>query len=195
MEPMARILSGHVQTLADGSPGEVVEEPPPDARKETTAIEVDISTISNSATTCQCCCHYISWNRSPRVVDRIFGTLFAAYSGVSCAAPRCNVLGCARSCAGPDIALSLTYFFPLWLLSWGINLRLTHSTREFDHNFRMIQCVEYSSPIFRYAYEGDVSRMKALLKGRLGSPFDMTFEPRKSLLGVWSSLYHHGHLC
>lgn len=178
MEPMARILSNHEQRSAR-TPGERAGEPPPDAGKES------VMNTSNTASTCQCCCHYKSLNRSPRVVDRIFGSLSAAYSGVTSAVPQCNVLDCAKSCAGPDITLSLTYFFPPWLLYWGINLKFTQATRGFNHNFRVIQCVEYSSPIFRYAYEGDVSRMKALLKGKLGSPFDVTYEPQRSLLGVW----------
>lgn len=185
MEPVARILSNPEQMSAGCSPGEKVGEPSSEARNES---DMKNSTVASSAKMCQCCCHYKCLSRSPRVVDRIFGTLFAIYSGVSSAAPRCNVSACAQSCAGPDIALSLTYLFPPWLLSWGINMKFTQATRGFNHNFRLIQNVEYSSPIFRCAYEGDVSRMKALLKGRLGSPFDMTYEPQRSLLGVWSFL-------
>lgn len=187
MVPVAQLLSTQEQRLASHSPGDPARDPSPDAREEN---DTDTSNVANSVITCQCCCHYKYLNRSPRVVDRIFGTLFAIYSGVSNAAPRCNISDCAQSCAGPDIALSLTYLFPPWLLSWGISLKFTQATRGFNHNFRVIQYVEYSSPIFRCAYEGDVSRMKGLLKGRLGSPFDMTHEPRRSLLKVWSFPHH-----
>ena len=191
MESMARILSNPEQRLTGRSSSEQAGEPSPDAKNE---IGVNTSLPACSAMTCPCCCHYKYLNRSPRVVDRIFGTLFAVYSGVSTANPQCNVSACAQSCAGPDIALSLTYVFPPWLFSWGISLKFTQATRGFDHQFRVIQYVEYSSPIFRCAYEGDISGMKALLKAGLGSPFDMTYEPRKSLLGVWLIDYTNGHL-
>lgn len=182
MEPVARILS---------NPCERVGESPPDARNES---DMDTSIVASSATMCQCCCHCRSLTRSARVVDRIFGTLFAIYSGVPSLAPRCNVSGCAQSCTGPDLALSLTYLFPPWLLCWGISLKFTQATRGFNHHFRLIQYVEYSSPIFRCAYEGNVSRMKALLQARLGSPFDMTCEPQRSLLRVRFSHYLNGRL-
>ena len=181
MEPLAQILSTHEQSSAGQGPGgqDRAEAPLPDTRGEPS-----FTGISNLAQSCRCSCHHKSLSRSPRAVDRIFGTLFIACSGFSSTIPKCNVPSCAHSCAGPDIALSLTYFFPLWLLSWGINLKFTPAIRGFNHHFRIIQFVEYSSPIFRCAYEGDVSRMKALLKGRLASPFDVTFEPQRSLLGV-----------
>ena len=179
MQPAAQMLSNQQQSLVGRSPGEPADELSSDAKND-----VDVSIAASSKITCQCCCHYKYINRSPRVVDRIFGTLFTAYSGVSNAAPQCNISSCAQSCAGPDVALSLTYLFPPWLLSWGVSLKFTQATRGFNHNFRVIQCVEYSSPIFRCAYEGDTPRMKALLKGSLGSPFDITYEPRRSLLMV-----------
>lgn len=181
MEPIVQRLLIQPQSSGDHSSSQRTREPSPNAK---TRDDIDTSIPASSMTMCQCCCHYKHLSRSPRVVDRIFGSLFTVYSGVSNAAPRCNVSGCAQSCAGPDIALSLTYLFPSWLLSWGISLKFTQATAGFNHNFRVIQYVEYSSPIFRCAYEGDVPRMKALLKGRLESPFDMTYEPRRSLLKV-----------
>lgn len=181
IEPIAQMLSNQQQKLVGSSPDEPARELSSEAKNKG---DMGTSIAASSIKMCQCCCHYKYLNRSPRVVDRIFGTLFTVYSGVSNAAPRCTVSGCAQSCSGPDIALSLTYLFPPWLLSWGISLKFTQATGGFNHNFRVIQCVEYSSPIFRCAYEGDVSRMKALLKGRFGSPFDVTHEPRRSLLRV-----------
>ena len=181
MEPAAQMLSSQEQSSVGRNPGQPADELSSDIKDKS---DMDVSIAASSKITCECCCHYKYLNRSPRVVDRIFGTLFTVYSGVSNAAPQCNVSSCAQSCTGSDIALSLTYLFPPWLLSWGISLKFTQATRGFNHNFRVIQCVEYSSAIFRYAYEGDVFRMKALLKGRLGSPFDITYEPRRSLLRV-----------
>lgn len=55
----------------------------------------------------------------------------------------------------------------------------------FDFNLRVLHYVHYSSPIFQCAYQGDSLGMKNLLKARLGSPFDMTSGPQRSLLGVW----------
>ena len=181
MEPIVQMLSNQEEKLASNSPDGPAKELPSEAKNQG---DMNTSIATSSMTICQCCCHYKYFNRSPRVVDRIFGTLFTVYSGVSNAAPRCNVSSCAQSCAGPDIALSLTFLFPSWLLSWGISLKITQATAGFNQNFRVIQYMEHSSPMFRCAYEGDVAQMKALLKGRLGSPFDMTYEPRRSLLRV-----------
>lgn len=186
MEPIAQMLSNREENLVGNSLDEPARPLPSEAKKQG---DMDASIAASSMPTCQCCCHYKYMNRSPRVVDRIFGTLLTVYSGVSNAAPRCNVSGCAQSCAGPDIALSLTYLFPSWLLSWGISLKITQATAGFNQNFRVIQYMEHSSPMFRCAYEGDVAQMKALLRGRLGSPFDMTYEPRRSLLRVWLFAY------
>lgn len=183
IEPMAQVLS-NCQMLTRPS---MIEPEQERERERERAGEASLDArkgIFNIVQKCLCCCHHKALTKSPRAVDRIFGTLSAAYSTISYTAPRCSFSGCARSCVGLDLALSLTYFFPLWLLRWGINLQLIQPTRGFKLQFRVIQFVEYSSPIYRCAYEGDFSRLKALLKGKLGSPFDVTFEPRRSLLGV-----------
>jgi hypothetical protein len=176
MEPMTRNFSIQEQNTVEDSPRE--------CKDEAMMMAMNTSYVSNLAPTCDCCCHHRYSKRSFRIFDQVFGTFFAGYSGVSSVVPRCNVLSCTQSCASSDIMLSLNYFFPQWLLSWGFTLALTTTIRGFDHTFRLFHCVEYSSPIFRYAYEGDVARMKALLKARLGSPFDVTSEPQRSLLGV-----------
>lgn len=151
--------------------------------KQAVAITVDAISHSTIATQCKCCCHQKYSKRSPRLADRILGTLFTGYSGVPGLAPRCNVLICVHSCPSPDAMLALTYFFPAWFISGAITLALKQTTRVF-YNIRVLRYVSYSSPIFQYAYQGDLSGMKALLKGRLGSPFDVTPETQRSLLGV-----------
>jgi hypothetical protein len=183
MEPMARIL-----------PSFEMEPILPTYEQRGAGLSLTKQNLPQSSETpqCQCHCHHRRLNRSPPIVDRIFGTVFASYSGVSRGNSRCDVLSCAQSCANPEITLSLTYFFPPWLLSGGINVTITQKARGLNNNLRVIQCVDYSSPIFRYAYEGDVSRMKALLRGRLGSPFDVTSGPQRSLLGVRFPSYAHG---
>ena len=176
MEPMTRKFSIHEQ--------KAVEESSLEYKNEALTMAMKTLYISNLAPRCDCCCHHRYSKRSSRVFDQLFGTIFAGYSDVSSVVPRCNNLGCTQSCASSDIMLSLSYFFPLWLLAWGFTLALTTTIRGFDHKIRIFHCVEYSSPIFRYAYEGDVARMKALLKARLGSPFDVMSKLQRSLLGV-----------
>ena len=133
---------------------------------------------------CKCRCHNRSSKRSPQVMDQIIGSLFAGYSGIPCLIPQCNVLSCQRSCPNPDVTVSVTYFFPAWILSQAFTLAFKRSVGGFDYNIRIINCVSYLSLIFQYAYQGDVSRMKSLLKSKLGSPFDVTSNPQRSLLGV-----------
>jgi hypothetical protein len=183
MEPMARILAP-------------LEKEPilPTHEQRGAGLSLTKQHLPQSSETpqCQCHCHHRRLNRSPPIVDRIFGTVFASYSSLSHGNSRCNVFSCTQSCANPDITFSLTYFFPPWLLSGGINVTIMQTARGLNNNLRVIQCVDYSSPIFRYAYEGDVPRMKALLRGRLGSPFDVTWGPQRSLLGVRFPSYAHG---
>lgn len=176
MEPTTQYFSTHEQ--------KPIEDSSLRCKDEVMTMATKTSYTPKLARKCDCCCHHRYSKRSSRVLDQVFGTLFAGYSGVSSLIPRCNVLGCKQSCASSDIMLSLNYLFPLWLLSWGFTLAFKTTIGGFDHSFRLFHCVEYSSPIFRYAYEGDVARMKALLKARLGSPFDVTSEPQRSLLGV-----------
>ena len=133
---------------------------------------------------CKCRCHQRALKRSSFFIDRFLGTVFTAYSGIPHLVPGCNVLSCTQSCLISEMFFSFTYFFPTWLISWAIILVLRRSTLGFDHNIRLLHCVSYSSPIFQCAYQGDVVGMKLLLHQRLGSPFDVTPEPQRSLLGV-----------
>lgn len=133
---------------------------------------------------CNCSCHERYSTRSPRLTDTLLGTLFAGSLDITYASRECNNLSCIRSCPSPHFMFSLTYFFPIWLLSWAITLSFQKCKWGLDHSFRVINCASSSSSIFQYAYQGDVSGMKSLLKARLGSPFDVTPKPQRSLLGI-----------
>ncbi len=195
MEPLTRIYVDHQQITAnrdhkgllgavqDPTKGLHTKDCSSEYGDQAVAITVNATSISNIAPQCKCCCHQKYSKRSPRLVDRIVGTLFTGYSGIPGLGPRCNVHSCVHSCPSPDAMLSLTYFFPTWFISGAITMALKKTTRGF-YNIRVIRYVSYSSPIFQYAYQGDISGMKALLKGRLGSPFDVTPETQRSLLGV-----------
>ena len=131
-----------------------------------------------------CLCHRRRSKRSARTLDQFIGSLYVMYSGGSFPDPRCNPVNCVQRSKFSDFLLSLTYFFPAWILSWAFTLIVKRSKPGFDFNFRVYHCVTYSSPIFQYAYQGDVSKLKSLLQNRLGSPFDVTSEPQRSLLTV-----------
>lgn len=133
---------------------------------------------------CNCCCHDRYSERSPRVADKIFGTLFTGYSGIPYLTRKCDESSCAQSCSWPHATFSLTYFFPMWFLSYLITLAVKQHSWGFDYNLRFIHYVGYSSLMFQYAYQGNVPGMKSLIKSRLGSPFEVTSERQRSLLGV-----------
>ena len=173
-------------------------EPSQGLRDQTTTTAITTTCVSDLQqlipSHCTCNSHEQYSKRSPRVADRIIGTLFAGYSDVSYLICFCNKLSGARSCANSHFMFSLTYFFPLWILSCAIILRIQKHMWGFDFNLRVIRYVSYSSPIFQYAYQGDVLGMKGLLRRRLGSPFDVTSEPQRTLLGVWLPFAHtHFH--
>ena len=140
---------------------------------------------------CNCCCHQRHSDRSPRFVDGIIGTFFAGYYGIPYLAPRCTMHSCAQTCLVSDFLLTVTYFFPTWFLSWAVTLAFKKSYSGFDYSFRVANCVKNSSPIFQCAYQGDVAGIKVLLRSNLGSPFDITPKPERSLLGVCTHSFIH----
>ena len=150
--------------------------------------------LHSQAPKCNCCFHERYSKRSPRVADRTVGTLFVEYSNLPYLIGLYKKSSYAQSCTGSHFRFSLAYFFPIWFLSCAIILVVQDHARGFDFNFRVLRYVSYSSPIFQYAYQGDALGMKNLLGRRLGSPFDVTSGPQRSLLGVRLSFTHkHSH--
>lgn len=165
----------------------------PDASGHTSQSSVVSTTITTTITSplhkpitlhCNCSCHERNLFRSPRATDRIIGTLFAGYLGIPFSYRRCNELSCIRSCAGSPISISLTYFFPLWFLSEAITLSVQQNIWGLEYNLRVNHCVSFTSAIFQYAYQGNTSGIKSILKARSGSPFDIASGTQRSLLGV-----------
>ena len=148
---------------------------------------VCLSRWQQASQQCKCCCHQRYSNRSSRFVDGIIGTFFAGYCGIPYLALECTVRSCTQTCLISDSLLTITYFFPTWLLSCAFTFVFKMSTLGFDYTFRFANCVSYSSPIFQCAYQGDIEGIKVILRSKLGSPFDVTTEPQRSLLGVYNS--------
>ncbi|KAK0616432.1 hypothetical protein B0T14DRAFT_246703 [Immersiella caudata] len=74
---------------------------------------------------CTCSCHSeptdtrcTTW-RTPPVVRRLLGVLFAQYSGSPTSNTICDNLGCKNTHAK---TLEVVYDFPLWCLNWGIHV-------------------------------------------------------------------------
>ena len=184
------LVVGRSQNESVGSQVSLDPRPSPQLRTGTTCLaETCLPGWRLALHQCVCCCHQRYSKRSSRSLNQIFGTLSAAYSGIPYLAPECNLPSCTRSCLIPSSLFSLTFFFPTWILVWAITLTLKRSALGFDYNIRLFYCVSYSSPIFQCAYQGNVSGMKYILQNGLGSPFDVTPEPQRTLLGVSTSLY------
>lgn len=130
---------------------------------------------------CYCRCHPKRTRRSPKAFDQVAGVLSASYSTTQHLTPQCKVQCYPNSSTS---AVSATYLFPTWFLSWAVSVGIAVSEQGFDYNLRWIHRVSYSSAIFQCAYQGDVSNMKMLFKAKLGSPFDVATEKQKSLLAV-----------
>ena len=133
---------------------------------------------------CTCLCHQRKSKRSSRSMNGTIGTFLAEFSGLPYLTPRCNNWSCVQSCKVSDVHVSLTYFIPMWLLSWVLTLIVKRSKLGFDYTFRVYNYVSYSSPIFQCAYQGNVIGMRGILKSKSGSCFDVTRELQRSLLGV-----------
>ena len=119
---------------------------------------------------CRCNCHRHYRSGNPRVFQKAIGQIFLGYTGLPIITPSCSMSDCDHHC---DPTLWIDYYFPAWFLNWKLHAEIRirqNSGPEFS--LRVSRVVPSSAEIIRSALQGDTARVKSILRGRVGSPFD-----------------------
>ena len=123
---------------------------------------------------CSCVCHKEAKLRSPKLLERLIGSLFIGYSGLPVLTKECNEASCHLR-AQPSS--SVTYFFPRWFLARAVAVVMTTTPLAgpvVDLKFQRI--VPGDADIFRYAMLGDIDKLENLFINGLASPNDVHAE-------------------
>ena len=123
-------------------------------------------TVCNSQ--CECSCHTVWDYKSPTILHKAFGTLFAGYSGYPTQVfQKC----CCEYRLGPHAFFH--YLFPSWFLNAAITFAFTRVSVVRVHTALAVRrIVPAGADIFRLANLNDVDGMKELLRKGLASPDD-----------------------
>ena len=123
---------------------------------------------------CHCSCHTQRQFQSPNFFNRIFGSLFIGYVGFSrlrYTLHNRNKGDCER-CRGTTI--HIRYAFPNWMLQRSVYMSIAISQqRGPELLLRCLRACSDQSPFFRAIFQGDLDRVKTLLKQREGSALDV----------------------
>jgi hypothetical protein len=123
---------------------------------------------------CSCVCHKEAKLRTPKLLERLIGSLFIGYSGLPVLTKDCNEASCHLR-AQPSSAI--TYFFPRWFLARAVAVVMTRTPLAgpvVDLKFQRI--VPGDADIFRYAMLGDIEKLESLFINGLASPNDVHAE-------------------
>ena len=130
-------------------------------------VRTSLKATSNCKVWCNCACHKRHSFRTSQVFAGLLGSLFIGYVGGLVEETKCDESECAGHLRS---STSITYYFPSWFLVAMVTFagggpRMSMSTARVVPN---------DSPIFSYAHQGNIDRMKGLFEQRLASPFDVS---------------------
>ena len=144
------------------------------------ALQMKFSQRQRCQPWCRCTCHAERKLSTPRILNTVFGMLYAGYAGVPALSPSCNSSICKGNSEG---LLQVHYFFPPWFLSKVASMALGVS-RVYGPElcFRMTNVRADWEPIFKQCYFGDVEAVKSTLVAGRASILDVKAETGHSLL-------------
>ncbi|KAH8880120.1 ankyrin [Thozetella sp. PMI_491] len=135
-----------------------------------TRINEEYTLRSRCQPNCRCICHSPGAVRSPTVLGQAVGQLLVWYSCVPLRMINCRDPNCDRE---KRPALSMTYFFPTWLLDRRIVSRFAYSAADGpEFLLRVARVVPSTADVFNFARTGNVQGLQYLFKNGLASPFD-----------------------
>ena len=118
---------------------------------------------------CRCACHRQRHVRSPRMLERLFGSLFIGYVGLPVVSSSCDLKDCSLS----SPSLWIDYYFPAWFFRQRLHCIIKYMrSLGPEQSLRVRRTIPHASNIVISAVRGDVENMKLLLKSGSGSPFD-----------------------
>ena len=141
----------------------------PFSNTENVRLSMSISRIW-CATGCICICHRRRTQRTPQVLDRVFGILLVGYTGIPRVTPHCDSTQCVQRSA-PTVLIS--YFFPLWLIMRALYIVASLSRANGPQLIiRVPHIVSESSQIFILCQHGDTRGVRERIQRGLASTHD-----------------------
>ena len=134
------------------------------------AVKFSTSYREPSTFDCRCSCHRPHRFRSPQILDTLLGSFFLGYVGLPTISVSCDTFECNHQ---PSPALWIDYYFPGWFLDRRVHL-LMRNRRGFgpEQSLRVTRVVESAAHSIKAAMQGDVQRMRSLLRDGQASPYD-----------------------
>lgn len=158
-----------------------------------TAVAVHLSYQQRSlcVPSCPCPCHTWRYLKSPRVLDRLIGSLVIGYSGVPLRTRKCLATTCRSEAT---YALNVWYKFPLWVVAQAVTFALYSRYGQPTAGLSMARIRPHNSRIFSWSESGNIQGLKYLFQNGLASPFDISAQtgdqPLHVKFSVISRLFH-----
>lgn len=117
---------------------------------------------------CSCSCHKLRYCSSPLVFVKTLGRLVVGVSGYIFNEPICSDATCQDQAR---YSLTVTYYFPSWLIAKAIILRCTRSPYgEPSIGVHVRSLLPEHSPTIRAITEGQIETLKSLFQERISTP-------------------------
>ena len=127
---------------------------------------------------CRCQCHRRAVLQTPRLLERLIGTLFVNYIGIPRQDDAC-LTNCRRR---RGFKARVTYLFPHWFLMRKFSAIITSESGSPHISIRVSRQVSSKSEIFRLCRVGDVEGVKRLFVDGQASPFDVSAQTGSTVL-------------
>jgi hypothetical protein len=135
------------------------------------AVQLSVQQRSMCVPSCSCLCHQWRQLRSPRVFDRLIGSLLVGYSGVPLMTVECTVKSCSVKAS---YAMKVCYRFPAWMLARAVLVSVYSRYGQPTAGLSVVQIRPHSSLVFAFAESGNATGLKHLFDHRLASPYDIS---------------------
>ena len=134
-------------------------------------IQNPASSINFCTAWCSCQCHKRRSLKTARFVENVVGALSVSWSGIPTLAKACDQHACRRRSAP---AFNVTYRFPQALVQHIYSLSMSYETMcGADFRVRLPRIVDWTSPVWGPAIDGDVAAMRTLFEQGKASPWDV----------------------
>ena len=127
---------------------------------------------------CRCQCHRRAVLQTPRLLERLIGTLFMNYIGIPRQDDAC-LTNCRRR---RGFKARVTYLFPHWFLMKKFSAIITSESGSPHISIRVSRQVSPKSKIFSLCRVGDVEGVKRLFIDGQASPFDVSAQTGSTVL-------------
>lgn len=131
---------------------------------------------------CSCACHKMSQLRSPRLFDRLLGSVFIGYEALPLATKPCNSSSCTRGKVSRTV---VSYIFPRWFLNCVVLLQTRPPAPE--PVLRILRVRPNNSEIFKALRIQDLAKIRELITEGKASVRDVN-EEGESLITVSPSV-------